>query len=378
MQEIIRDLVSIARKCRRASRLLLEGDVNSLVDRVTHAVNEITKSWSGSWIGYQANVYYRGFCEPPPGCHFDSEWGFERSSMGGFLDVDPNEGWSEVTNDEVRREVLQRAGNPDLEAIKGVTKKVEAVFVEGKQALLATLDARLADHDDARLLEVRAKVDKLKSHFSKWEYIDANAPQQLSSRDSKAIHQGRWTPPHLDLLAQVLEGRSYGEHVKALEEHATSTRLYLEKRGEMSGKRASRRDGKIFIGHGASPLWNELALFISDRLGLEYDEFNRESAAGKATKERLEDMLDGACFALLIMTAEDEHFDGSQHARENVIHEIGLFQGRLGFDRAIVALEEGCTEFSNIRGLTQIRFPKGKIKACYDDVRQVLEREGLL
>ena len=29
-------------------------------------------------------------------------------------------------------------------------------------------------------------------------------------------------------------------------------------------------------------------------------------------------------------------------ARMNVIHEVGLFQGRLGFERAIVLLEEGC------------------------------------
>ena len=66
------------------------------------------------------------------------------------------------------------------------------------------------------------------------------------------------------------------------------------------------------------------------------------------------------------------------HARENVIHEAGLFQGRLGFRRAIVLLEEGCAEFSNIKGLGQIRFTKGKIKAVSEEIRQVLEREKLL
>jgi predicted nucleotide-binding protein len=38
------------------------------------------------------------------------------------------------------------------------------------------------------------------------------------------------------------------------------------------------------------------------------------------------------------MTAEDEQADGNHHARMNVIHEVGLFQGRLGFERAIVLL----------------------------------------
>ena len=62
----------------------------------------------------------------------------------------------------------------------------------------------------------------------------------------------------------------------------------------------------------------------------------------------------------------------------NVIHEAGLFQGNLGFDKAILLLEEGCQEFSNIQGLGQIRFPKGNIKASFEDVRRVLEREGVL
>jgi predicted nucleotide-binding protein len=85
-----------------------------------------------------------------------------------------------------------------------------------------------------------------------------------------------------------------------------------------------------------------------------------------------------ASFAFLVLTAEDEQADGSLHARENVIHEAGLFQEKLGFRRAIVPLEEGCNEFTNIYGLGQIRFPKGNIDATFEEIRRVLEREGLL
>lgn len=70
------------------------------------------------------------------------------------------------------------------------------------------------------------------------------------------------------------------------------------------------------------------------------------------------------------MTGEDE-VDGKLRARENVVHEVGLFQGRLGFGRAIVLLEEGCEEFSNIQGLGQIRFPKGNISAKFEEIRAV-------
>lgn len=135
---------------------------------------------------------------------------------------------------------------------------------------------------------------------------------------------------------------------------------------------------RIFIGHGRSPLWRELKDFIADRLALPWDEFNREPVAGFTTSERLERMASEAMFAFLIMTAEEEHVDSKIHARTNVIHEVGLFQGKLGLRRAIVLLEEGCSEFSNITGLSQIRFPLGDVAARFEDIRRVLEREGLV
>jgi predicted nucleotide-binding protein len=134
----------------------------------------------------------------------------------------------------------------------------------------------------------------------------------------------------------------------------------------------------VFIGHGRSLVWRELKDFLEERLGLSVDEFNRVPVAGIATSARLSEMLDAAAFAFLVMTAEDEQTDGKMRARENVVHEVGLFQGRLGFARAIVLVEDGCGEFSNIHGLGQIRFPTGNTAAKFEDIRAVLEREGVV
>jgi hypothetical protein len=41
-------------------------------------------------------------------------------------------------------------------------------------------------------------------------------------------------------------------------------------------------------------------------------------------------------------------------------------------------IEDGCEEFSNIAGLGQIRFPQANIASKFEDIRLVLEREGLL
>ena len=87
------------------------------------------------------------------------------------------------------------------------------------------------------------------------------------------------------------------------------------------------------------------------------------------------EVLDKSSFAILVMTGEDVMEDGTVRARQNVIHETGLFQGRLGFTRTIVLMEEGTEEFSNIHGVNQIRYTKGKIKETFGDVLAVLKRE---
>jgi predicted nucleotide-binding protein len=174
--------------------------------------------------------------------------------------------------------------------------------------------------------------------------------------------------------------------------HACSTLAEVAKRGasHMDRVEAAGRDrtsvratgttagDRVFIGHGRSPLWRELKAFVEIRLGLTYDEFNRVPIAGTTNIARLSEMLDNAGIAFLVLTAEDQTAEGEGRARQNVVHEAGLFQGRLGFARAILLLEEGCEDFSNIQGLGQLRFPQGQIAACFEDVRQILEREDFL
>ena len=150
------------------------------------------------------------------------------------------------------------------------------------------------------------------------------------------------------------------------------------RRSEARIKSAGMVATNVFVGHGRSALWRELKDFVEDRLHLPVDEFNSVPVAGIATSARLAELLDLSAFAFLIMTSEDEQLDGKIRARENVVHEVGLFQGRLGFPRAIVLLEEGCEEFSNINGLGQIRFPRGNIRAKFEDIRAVLQREKLV
>ncbi len=131
----------------------------------------------------------------------------------------------------------------------------------------------------------------------------------------------------------------------------------------------------VFIGHGHDPQWERLANHLRQSPRYDVIHYGYRVSAGRPRTEVLGEMLDKANIAFLVHTAEDEGKEGDLHARENVIHEAGLFQGRLGFPRAIVLLEDGCAQYSNIEGLDQIRFPKGQIDTKFGDVHHVIDRE---
>lgn len=131
----------------------------------------------------------------------------------------------------------------------------------------------------------------------------------------------------------------------------------------------------VFIGHGRDSQWRDMKDHLHEKHGYNIEAYEIGARTGHAIRDILDDMLSRTSFAILILTGEDETPEGSLRARQNVIHEAGLFQGRLGFSRAIVLLEDGTEEFSNIHGMEQIRFGKANIKETFGEVLATLRRE---
>jgi len=140
-------------------------------------------------------------------------------------------------------------------------------------------------------------------------------------------------------------------------------------------KKRRRPKIKIFIGHGHNPQWKDLKDHLHEKHKLDVEAYEIGARAGLTIKEVLEDVLTSSSFAVLVLTGEDMDAKGGIHARENVIHELGLFQGYLGWERAIALIEEDVTEFSNIHGLNQIRFSKGNIRETFGEVLATIKRE---
>lgn len=339
-----------------------------LADRAVEVTKHFSDAHSTSWLGYQALFYTTGFQRKTPTDHFDKDWGPKRGSGN----------WSLYDSQDVEEKWLQEVGtdNAELNRIEADGREMSVRLKRLKTRGLAAIDALGTDHK--MLTSIREEISGKETDFTASHMIEAIRPRRAMSRDMRAIQGGFQTPPHLSLQAQVWAASLIAKTGNELAEMFRRARDVMEVSFLAGADMSTDKPQKIFIGHGRSPIWRELKDFLTERLKLECVEFNSDPAAGLATKERLEEMLDAAVFAFIILTAEEQQSDGTFRARENVVHEAGLFQGRLGFRKAILLLEEGCSEFSNIVGLTQVRFPKGTIAAGFEDIRRVLERERII
>lgn len=131
----------------------------------------------------------------------------------------------------------------------------------------------------------------------------------------------------------------------------------------------------VFIGHGRNQDWREIKDHLQDKHQYRVVAFEVGARSGHSIRRILENMLSSSSFALLIMTGEDNTTEGDARARQNVVHELGLFQGKLGFDRAIAVVEEGVEVFTNLDGVQQIRYDRGNVETTYGEILATLRRE---
>lgn len=375
MDDLIKELVQQAQRCNKSAKTFDVAPLKSMTDRVFNVIKEINDAWSGSPIGYHSYVYTVNLQPKRPGECFDSAWGFYRA-FGNQTTGD----WREYTYDAIERYILTKA-KANEDSLKQSCMQSCDLFNEIKAELLPKLDAILSLKNDNLIKELRDNVAKLEPQYLPRFFEQATFPPNASygTHDPRAIQGGIQAPPHVQIQSRFLSYLSYGRQLKELAKSIRYVVNYLQEVKRLQGPKMINTKGPIFIGHGGkSHVWIELQRLLEKQIKVDTEEFNSVPTAGIPTQSRLMELLDKCPFAFLVMTAEDEQPDKTLRARENVIHEIGLFQGRYGFERAIILLEDGCQEFSNIHGLGQIRFPKGNVIAKSEEIRAVLKREGII
>lgn len=372
VERLLSRLRELEAECLQLAEITLPAEKLGALATFETRLEQLQLAHSQSWFGDHSSTYFENLQPAPAGRSFDVEWGFVPGFQGSH-----NPGWRIYSRDELRDFVFQDIGEGILQEVNKLAEEHTRRFSIVRDQILDVLEALADQRNSKALVRYTSRVENDLKPYGRVDFVNArikSAPRM--TRDSEEIAKGQSVPAHVQWLAAV---RAFSISKGTAHEAADVLRNVIEAMTLTDQREAISRPSprKIFIGHGRSEHWRALKDFVCDRLGLQYEEFSRISAAGISTQERLSDMLNQCGFAFLVLAAEDLHGDGSLHARENVIHEAGLFQGRFGWRRAIIILEEDCQEFSNIYGLGQIRY-RGTIDTCFEEVRRVLEREEIL
>lgn len=210
--------------------------------------------------------------------------------------------------------------------------------------------------------EINIYVKNIEKFFSRYRPKGAGLyipPKQTSTNDS--------TVRRIVEITNILN--EYSEEQLQIELNNLKPKKIIKAKAESH---------KIFIGHGRSKLWARIQLFLKEELNVEVFCFESENRTSESIIEILENFLSNSSFAILILTAEDETSKGQLRARQNVIHECGLFQGRLGFDNVVLLKQEGTEELSNLAGLQYIPFNGENIEQTFYELQRKLKKSGII
>lgn len=148
-------------------------------------------------------------------------------------------------------------------------------------------------------------------------------PQVLKYYAMRTPHSVNLTPVRIiNYWAQddrfIVE--SYGTGASVLVSFPTRSEIeaifQIFERNHNQSKISTKSDPiKVFVGHGRDQQWRDLKDHLHDLHGLEVIAYEIGPRAGRSVKEVLQDMLNQSSFAVLVLTAEDQHADGEFHAR---------------------------------------------------------------
>ena len=142
--------------------------------------------------------------------------------------------------------------------------------------------------------------------------------------------------------------------------------IMLEVKKEMSNS--------IFISHGHDELLKlKLRNFLERDLSKNVMLLSELPNNGMTVVEKLEYASTRCNIAIILLTKDDKAENGMR-ARQNVIHEIGFFQGKYGRKNVILLAEKGVELFTNISGILRIEFERNHFEEAFEQIRRELKQ----
>lgn len=165
------------------------------LNKLAEIISKIEESWSGSWIGFHSNLYYRGYKKPIWNEGFDSEWG----SIQGIP-----ESWEEKSYDEIASFIDANYKGKSVSDIQDFFSRQIEKAKELQTNLCTELSIIRNFKNFDKEIEILEKIETIKWGLFPADFIKIMMPKQLMSRDSFAISQGIKCPPHIQYQANGL------------------------------------------------------------------------------------------------------------------------------------------------------------------------------
>lgn len=166
------------------------------LETLSSAVESIYPSASGSWVGYQASLYFVGFQAPPHTYQFDD-------SMMAVTRQLPR-GWEEKTFDDIVEYVATNTGSLTLEAVSPDIQKAQDNAKE-IECFIETdiLPLKYDEKYEPEIANLKEFLDKHKWSVSYDSVRSRHVPTLHTCRDPLAHQQGLKTPPHVDYKVDI-------------------------------------------------------------------------------------------------------------------------------------------------------------------------------
>jgi len=246
MGDLSSEFISIAQD----ASVLADG-VSNLDDGVLTALEsaalDVSKVWSKSNLGYQANVYYQGFKLPPPGAMFSREWGFSGTFNGTRGE------WVPFDFDDVVTYVKTRAGDPDLapsQVVSNAAKEQADVLIHRARSAAA----RVGPPHDAYLTGLLEDLQRI--GLFEVDKIAASLMTVVRGpfmvRDAQAMEGGFQPSGHQWVIAEVAHVRWPFIVAKDLARVCERIGQHLEVVDPGLEAKVVQIGSKVFIGHGGA------------------------------------------------------------------------------------------------------------------------------
>lgn len=230
-------------------------------------------------------------------------------------------------------------------------------FIQSTALRMDYIDTSTSENNRNRINRI---IDEIKNIIQDPSYGDMVSYPRHSSRVPYLI---------INTLNSAKELQSYIDTILKLHLSAKSQEL----------KEDPHKKPKIFIGHGRNEIVrHKVKNFVRDRLGYETLVLQELASSGLTIIEKLEQYGRLADYAILILTADDITDQGKARARQNVLQELGWFQGVLGRKSTAILCQSGVEIASNLAGVVYLEFKDNDVEIVFDTLRKEIENSVII